>query len=87
MIIVKNQLFSLSSFSRTKWKFEGLVISFQKQIMSVLICSFDGNSVVSVQDEQNSVRYEKRLSNDLDVIETALRPYQDHLQGCVIEST
>jgi transposase len=55
-----------------------------------LYCGIDlhaNNCVVSIQDEQNRMRYEKRLPKELGVIVTALRPFQDHLQGCVVEST
>ncbi len=55
-----------------------------------LYCGIDlhaNNSVISIQDEQDNVRYEKRLPNDLEVIVTALRPFQEDLQGCVVEST
>jgi transposase len=55
-----------------------------------LYCGIDlhaNNSVVSITDEKDDVHYEKRLPNDLDVIVTALSPFQADLQGCVVEST
>jgi hypothetical protein len=55
-----------------------------------LYCGIDlhaNNSVISIQDERDNVRYEKRLPNDLGVIVTALRPFQEELQGCVTTGT
>ena len=55
-----------------------------------LYCGIDlhaNNSVISIQDEQGKVYYEKRQPNDLEVIVTSLRPFQEDLQGCVVEST
>ncbi len=45
------------------------------------------NSVVVVLDEEDQVRYQKRLSNDLEGILTQLAPFQAQLQGLVVEST
>jgi transposase len=45
------------------------------------------NSVVAVTDEQDKVVYRKRLPNDLDTILSALEPYQEYLEGLVVEST
>ncbi|MEJ2622679.1 MAG: transposase [Candidatus Thiodiazotropha sp.] len=55
-----------------------------------LYCGIDlhaNNNVISIQDEQDNVYYEKRLPNDLGVIVTALQAFQKELQGCVVEST
>ena len=55
-----------------------------------LYCGIDlhaNNSVVSITDEKDDVHYEKHLPNELDVIVTALSPFQANLQGCVVEST
>jgi transposase len=45
------------------------------------------NSVVAVTDEQDKVVYRKRLPNDLGTILGALAPYQEYLEGLVVEST
>lgn len=45
------------------------------------------NSVVSVIDETDHVVYEQRLDNNLERIICALSPYQDLLEGIVVEST
>lgn len=55
-----------------------------------LYCGIDlhsNNSVVSVIDDEDRVHYEKRLANDLAVIEAALMPYREALAGVVVEST
>ena len=55
-----------------------------------LYCGIDlhsNNSVISIQDKSSKQVYEKRLPNDLPTILEALRPYQQDLQGCVVEST
>ena len=55
-----------------------------------LYCGIDlhsNNSVISIQDKNSKQVYEKRLPNDLPTIVEALRPYQQDLQGCVVEST
>jgi len=55
-----------------------------------LYCGIDlhaNNSVLAVMDEQDKALYEKRLPNDLSQIIGALRPYQQELAGCVVEST
>ena len=55
-----------------------------------LYCGIDlhaNNSVIAVMDEQDKPVYENRLPNDLSAILEALLPYQDSLQGCVVEST
>jgi transposase len=45
------------------------------------------NSVISVIDDQDIVRYEKRHPNDLQIILQALELFRDELLACVIEST
>jgi len=45
------------------------------------------NSVVSVLDETDRIVYERRLDNDLERIKCELRPYQEQLEGVVVEST
>ena len=45
------------------------------------------NSVVAVTDEQDTVVYCRRVPNDLDTILSALAPYQEYLEGLVVEST
>ena len=55
-----------------------------------LYCGIDlhsNNSVVSVIDDEDRIHYEKRLPNDLAVIEAALLPYREALVGVVVEST
>ena len=55
-----------------------------------LYCGIDlhaNNSVVSVLDDQDQVRYEKRLPNDLAVITNTLLPFHKDLLACVVEST
>jgi hypothetical protein len=44
-------------------------------------------SVVVVSDEEDQVLYQKRLRNELSAIVRALTPYQETLQGIVVEST
>ena len=38
-------------------------------------------------DEKDRIVYQKRLSNDLDLILRELSPYQTEIQGIAIEST
>ena len=45
------------------------------------------NSVVVVLDEEDQVRYQKRLPNELEGILTQLAPFQAQLEGLVVEST
>jgi transposase len=45
------------------------------------------NSVVAVTDEQDTVVYRRRVPNDMDTILSALAPYQEYLEGLVVEST
>ena len=55
-----------------------------------LYCGIDlhaNNSVISLIDDNDSVRFESRLPNDLDVIIRALKPFQSKLLACVVEST
>lgn len=55
-----------------------------------LYCGIDlhaNNSVVSVLDDQDQVRFEQRLPNDLGLIKSRLEPYRDELLACVVEST
>ncbi|MCF7982470.1 MAG: hypothetical protein K9K86_10830 [Pseudomonadales bacterium] len=55
-----------------------------------LYCGIDlhsNNSVISIQDKNCNLVYEKRLPNDLSIIIPALEPYREHLQGSVVEST
>ena len=55
-----------------------------------LYCGIDlhsNNSVVSVINEHDPVIKEKRLDNDLDVIQDYLSPFKSDLTGVVVEST
>jgi transposase len=45
------------------------------------------NSVVVLLDEEDRVVYEKRLSNDLGYLLGELAPYQEVIEGIVVEST
>jgi transposase len=45
------------------------------------------NSVVGLIDEQNKVLYLRRLPNDLDTILKELAPFQEQIEGLVVEST
>ena len=45
------------------------------------------NLVLVISDETDRVLFEKRLSNDLSSVLSALSPYRDQLQGIAIEST
>lgn len=45
------------------------------------------NSVVVVLDDQDQVRYQKRLRNELALIVAALTPYRSTLAGVAVEST
>jgi transposase len=55
-----------------------------------LYCGIDlhsTNNFISVLNENDKPLFEKRLPNDLDRVLLALAPYQDELQGVVVEST
>jgi transposase len=55
-----------------------------------LYCGIDlhgNNNVVSIIDEKDSVMFEKRLANELPVVQQALNPYRENLFGVVVEST
>jgi transposase len=45
------------------------------------------NSVVVVIDEEDRILYQKRVRNELTELRQALTPYQETLQGIVVEST
>jgi len=45
------------------------------------------NCVIMLLDEQDKVVYNKRLTNDLSVILSALSPYQSQIEGLAVEST
>ena len=45
------------------------------------------NSVVVVIDAEDRILYQKRLRNELGEILSAIAPYQESLQGIVVEST
>ena len=45
------------------------------------------NSVVGLIDEQDKELYRRRLANDLDVILKELAPFQEQIEGLVVEST
>lgn len=45
------------------------------------------NSVLAVIDEQDALKFRRRLPNDLTVIRNALSPYREDLVGVVVEST
>jgi transposase len=55
-----------------------------------LYCGIDlhsNNSVISLIDENDKVIKEKRLANDIDLIEDYLSPFQSSIAGVVVEST
>lgn len=55
-----------------------------------LYCGIDlhsNNSLISVIDADDQVISEKRLDNDLSLIEHHLQPYRDEIEGIVVEST
>ncbi len=55
-----------------------------------LYCGIDlhaNNVVVSIINEDDKIIYEKRLVNNIDEIVFELKPYQDHILACVVEST
>ena len=55
-----------------------------------LYCGIDlhsNNSVISLIDDTDRLVSEKRLDNDLELIEQHLQPYQDEISGVVVEST
>lgn len=45
------------------------------------------NNVVLVADQEDKVVYRKRLRNELDVVLDTLAPYEEELNGVVVEST
>src|SRR5512135_1908298 len=45
------------------------------------------NSVVVVSDEEDRVIFQKRMANELKLIEVALAPHRDETVGVVVEST
>lgn len=55
-----------------------------------LYCGIDlhsTNNFISVLNESDKPLFEKRMPNDLERVLLALAPYQDELQGVVVEST
>ena len=55
-----------------------------------LYCGIDlhsNNSVVSLINDNDQLICEKRLDNNLEIIERHLQPYQDAISGVVVEST
>mgnify|MGYP001817644356 CR=1 FL=1 len=55
-----------------------------------LYCGIDlhsNNSVVSLINDTDQLISEKRLENDLETIDEHLKPYQDDIDGVVVEST
>tara|TARA_R110001592_G_scaffold316495_1_gene592993 strand:+ start:8851 stop:9036 length:186 start_codon:yes stop_codon:yes gene_type:complete len=53
-------------------------------------CGIDlhsNNSVISLIDKKDKVIKENRLANDFDLIEKYLAPFQDNIEGIVVEST
>ena len=55
-----------------------------------LYCGLDlhsNNSVVSLINDNDQLICEKRLDNNLEIIEHYLQPYQDAISGVVVEST
>lgn len=55
-----------------------------------LYCGIDlhsNNSMISVIDDHDCLINEKRLDNNLEVIDRHLMPYRDKLEGVVVEST
>ncbi len=58
--------------------------------MTPLYCGIDlhsNNSVISIIDDHDDVKYEKRLPNDLPTIVGKLEPHRSQLYACVVEST
>lgn len=45
------------------------------------------NSVIAILDETDQLLYQKRLPNNLEHVLKQLSPYQNELQGLVVEST
>lgn len=55
-----------------------------------LYCGIDlhsNNSVISIIDEVDKVKVEKRMPNDLNMIVELLKPYREQIVGIVVEST
>ena len=55
-----------------------------------LYCGIDlhsNNSVVSLINDADQLINEKRLDNDLEAIKHYLQPYQEDIEGVVVEST
>ena len=55
-----------------------------------LYCGIDlhaNNSVVAIIDEQDRIRFEKRLPNSLEAILSALSAFASELAGCVVASS
>jgi transposase len=62
----------------------------KKETTMTLYCGIDlhaNNNVISVIDDHDTVVYEKRQPNDLQVVQEALEPFRDELLACVVEST
>ena len=45
------------------------------------------NSVTALLDEEDNVKYRRRLPNDLELVLAELEPYRDAIEGIVVEST
>lgn len=55
-----------------------------------LYCGIDlhgNNNVISVMEEEGTVVFEKRITNDISLVRGMLKPYRDDLYGIVVEST
>jgi transposase len=67
-----------------------VVFSKTEELAMAMYCGVDlhsNNHVVTVIDEQDRRRYEKRLPNDLSVTIAALEPFRGELAGVAVEST
>ena len=45
------------------------------------------NNVIGIIDDRDRPVFQRRLSNDIDIVLTALEPYRDELVGIAVEST
>jgi transposase len=45
------------------------------------------NSVIALSDEEDKVVYRRRLANDLELVLAELTPFDDAIEGLVVEST
>ena len=45
------------------------------------------NSVIALLDEEDKVVYRRRLPNDIELVLGELAPFQEAIEGLVVEST